>query len=164
MNSSAAGATEIAVDAAVAGVDIIIEVRDNGGGIRESEVPFLPRQQPAQEKARPRAGLAPQPAAGTRQWRGSRPPCHLGGRRRAPAVPAQAARAIAARGCPCAGRTLPARTVAAQDRPASGAACTSRQSCRALRTGRACSGGTPRASGIKAGRDAWPLAPDSAGA
>ncbi|WP_237096947.1 ATP-binding protein [Paenibacillus dendritiformis] len=41
MNSSAAGATEIAVDAAVAGVDIIIEVRDNGGGSRESEVPFI---------------------------------------------------------------------------------------------------------------------------
>jgi len=41
MNSSAAGATEVAVDAAVAGVDIIIEVRDNGGGSRESEVPFI---------------------------------------------------------------------------------------------------------------------------
>lgn len=41
MNSSAAGATQIAVEAAVVGEDIVIEVRDNGGGIRESEVPFI---------------------------------------------------------------------------------------------------------------------------
>lgn len=41
MNSSAAGATEIAVEAAVVGEDIVIEVGDNGGGIRESEVPFI---------------------------------------------------------------------------------------------------------------------------
>lgn len=41
MNSSAAGATKIAVEAAVLDEDIVIEVRDNGGGIRESEAPFI---------------------------------------------------------------------------------------------------------------------------
>lgn len=141
INSSAAGATEIAVEAAVVEKDIVIEVRDNGGGIRESEVPFIFERYyrgSSRRKKKQGLGLGLPLSRLLARANGGDLVLHSTSeagtvfRLSLPKPPA-----IAARGCPCSGRPLCRSRLRIKAAPQ--AALLHRvPACRPLQTGRAC--------------------------